>query len=81
VTKTAGGVGTFDPRTGTMTMPITLHFDHSLDDLIVGDSDVKFALTTGSSASPSGTFKPVGIPVNRTTGFVGRLGPRCRRKA
>ena len=28
-----------------------------------GDSDVKFALTTGTSASPSGAFNPVGTPV------------------
>ena len=68
VTQTRGGSGTFDKSAGTLTMPITLNFDHSL--AVVGDSTVAFNLTTGSSASPSGVFRPTGVPLNRTTGVI-----------
>jgi hypothetical protein len=70
VTMTGGGVGTADLVTGTVRLPINLLFNHSLPDPPVGDSTVAFALTTGSSASPSGRFRPVGTALNRATGAI-----------
>ncbi len=72
ITMTGGGTGMFNKASGSISMPITLNFDHSL--AVAGDSDVTFGLTTGSSTSPSGAFALTGLPLNATTGLVVLVG-------
>jgi hypothetical protein len=74
ITKKAGGSGSFDMGSGHMVVPLTLHFDHSLPDLFVGDSDLRLVLTTGAATSPTGAFSLTGTPLNRTTGLVTLVG-------
>jgi hypothetical protein len=63
-----GGSGLFVPSSGAMTMPIGLHFHHSIS--LAGDSDVAFSLTTGNSISPSGRFNLTGTPRNPADGMI-----------
>jgi hypothetical protein len=72
ITMTGGGKGTFNKASGSLSMPITLHFDHSL--AFAGDSDVTFGLTTASSTSPSGAFAMTGIPLNAASGVIALVG-------
>ena len=72
ITMVGGGIGTFNKALGTLSMPITLHFDHSL--ALAGDSDVTFGLTTASSTSPSGAFALTGLPLNAATGLIVLVG-------
>jgi hypothetical protein len=72
ITKTGGGTGMFNKASGSLSMPITLHFDHSL--ALAGDSDVTFGLTTASSTSPSGAFALTGLPLGATTGLIVLVG-------
>lgn len=61
VTKTGGGIGGFDPTSGAMGIPITLHFHHS--NSLLSDSDLELVLSTGSEQSPHGFFKDQGSPM------------------
>lgn len=61
VTKSGGGSGTFHPISGTMNIPITLHFHY--DTALLGDDDATFGLTTGRSASRNGAFVVTGSPL------------------
>ena len=61
VTKTGGGTGTFHPVSGTITIPVTLHFHY--DTVLAGDDDATFHLTTGRSVSRRGTFDVTGSPL------------------
>jgi hypothetical protein len=66
ITKTGGGTGSFDPSTGALDIPITLHFDQS--HVFAGDSDASCTLTTGTSRSPGGVFAGTGVPLTRPSG-------------
>lgn len=47
VSLKAGGRGSYDPRTGRLVLPVTLHFDQSLDvPFVEEDADVALTLTT-----------------------------------
>ena len=49
VTWASGGSGTFDPSTGQVLLPVTLHFDQSLSiPFINTDVDAEFALSTAA---------------------------------
>ncbi|MET0388207.1 MAG: hypothetical protein ABW321_19700 [Polyangiales bacterium] len=54
ITLSAGGRGRFDPRTGELELPLTLHFDQTLDvPLIEEDADLVLVLKTSNpSAQP-----------------------------
>lgn len=62
VTKTGGGSGSFHPVSGTMNIPITLHFHY--DTALLGDDDATFSLTTGRSVSRTSAFDITGSPLN-----------------
>jgi hypothetical protein len=62
VTQAGRAVGTFDPATGRLDLPVALHFD--LPDLIFVDSDVSYALTTESAGALAGAR------LNRDTGAI-----------
>jgi hypothetical protein len=72
VTQTGGGAGTFNKADGSMSVPLSLHFHHSL--VFAGQSDVTFVLTTGSSSSPSGKISLTGSPLDSTTGLIELVG-------
>jgi hypothetical protein len=77
VSKTGGGTGTFD--NGQMTVPLTLHFDHSADIIFYDeDSDLSITLSTaapgGSPIGPDGRFSIVGTGTFKG-GFLG--GSSC----
>jgi len=74
ITLIGGGTGSFDLPSGHMQIPITPHLDHSLRDIFVSDSDVDFALTTGTASSPSVVFTVTGSPLNRSTGIIILVG-------
>jgi hypothetical protein len=67
VTLSSGGVGTFDPSTGTMTLPITLAFQVAVYVSGVqvhnGTSTLALVLSTGKETSPSGAFTDTGVPM------------------
>lgn len=66
VTQTGGGTGTRDPATGRITIPITLHFQHSVEAELfplAEPSDLNLVLTTDASGGrrlSSGSFILVG---------------------
>jgi hypothetical protein len=69
VTKTAGGIGSYSG--GSIVMPLTLHFDESIDiPFFVEDSDLPIMLSTappsGSAVTPAGAVTLAG-----TGNFVG----------
>lgn len=74
VKKKSGGSGGFDLASGGMRIPLTLRFDHSLPNFLVGDSDLPLALTTGSETSPGGAFTLAGSPLSPATGAVTLVG-------
>lgn len=61
VTQTGGGSGSFHPVSGTMNIPITLHFHY--DTALLSDDDATFSLTTGRSVSRSAAFDITGSPL------------------
>lgn len=61
VSQTGGGSGSFHPVSGTMNIPITLHFHY--DTALLGDDDATFSLTTGRSVSRSRAFDITGSPL------------------
>lgn len=61
VTQTGGGSGNFHPVSGTMNIPITLHFHY--DTALLSDDDATFSLTTGRSVSRSAAFDITGSPL------------------
>jgi hypothetical protein len=67
-----GGSGVFVPASGALTMPIALHFHHSIS--LAGDSDVAFGLTTGNATSPTGIFSPTGTVRDPLTGMIILVG-------
>ncbi len=77
VTKIGGGTGTFDPVTGRISIPVTLHFQHSIEaefgPILAGQSDLTVTLTTegtGGRRLSDGRFVLVGSgPFLR--GFLG----------
>jgi hypothetical protein len=63
VTKTGGGSGSFHPVSGTMNIPIILHFHY--DTALISDDDANFDLTTGRSVSRNGAFDVTGSPLTQ----------------
>jgi hypothetical protein len=72
VTKKQGGIGSFALGSGTIDIPLTLHFDHSL--IVAGDSDLPLNLTTGTETSPARAFTVTGSPLNSTSSVVTLVG-------
>jgi hypothetical protein len=62
VTLIGGGSGTFDPNSGQIAIPITLHFDQSLDvPMVQEDADVSLELKTDAEG---------GSPLDRASGRI-----------
>ena len=66
-TQTGGGVGTFDPTTGSLSIPITLSFNvvATVAGVTIhnGTSTLTAIFSTGRETSPSGAFTDVGSPM------------------
>jgi hypothetical protein len=84
VSLKSGGSGSFDPQTGRMELPVTLHLDQSLDvPLVEEDADLVLVLsTTGErgAAVPSGA-SDAKLSLAATSRFVGGGLNPLRRKA
>ena len=82
ITKTAGGAGTY--RDGNGSIPLTLHFDHSLDlPFFEEDSDISMVLSTDPPGSPVDEFGQVTLAgsgifkkgfLNGATGTISIVG-------
>jgi Bacterial Ig domain len=67
-----GGTGGFDPASGNMAVPVTLHFHHSYS--LLSDSDLHLVLSTGAEQSPHGVFNDQGSPMNMKDGAITVVG-------
>ena len=87
VSRHAGGIGTFDPASGALEIPIELRFRHTIP---AGDSTLKLTLTTGTSvndplwnvltgAAADRSTTPVALRLVAIGSFVGGAldGQRC----
>jgi hypothetical protein len=82
ITRIPGeGPGTFDVTTGSMTLPIGLHFAYDKHiPVLLGDSDAAFGfpsgspMTTASAISPGGSLTGTGSPRNLATGAITLVG-------
>lgn len=75
ITLTEGGEGSFDPATGVLRVPMTLHFEVKFDPEAAPEAtDVEITLSTGEAASPSGALAVAGSPLNATTGEIAVVG-------
>ena len=68
VTLTAGGSGTFNPTTGSMSIPVTLKFHPSSS--LASDSTLSLQLSTGAETSPHGLFSDHGHPMDASGAIV-----------
>ena len=69
VTKSDGGIGSFDPETGELGIGLSLFFDHSVDTPFYDeDSTLPLLLGTGSVGSLQGS------PLDRATGGIVLVG-------
>jgi len=72
VTWASGGSGTYDPSSGHVNVPVTLHFDQSLSILFINtDVDATFALSTAAEGGSALDAETGQIVLAASSTFVG----------
>jgi hypothetical protein len=75
ITLVGGGQGSLDPQSGQIQLPVTLHFDQSLDvPLIQEDADVALALTTSGDGARVLDLDSGQVALRAESKFQGRGG-------
>ncbi|HEX7296909.1 MAG TPA: hypothetical protein VF251_14235, partial [Pyrinomonadaceae bacterium] len=69
VTHVGGGVGTFHPVSGKLTVPIKLHFHY--DTIFVGDDEAFFHLTTETVPTDTGEASGTRVDADGNVTLVG----------